>query len=532
MRTLALDGRMGASGDMLLAALLAAGGDPAVLAPVEDALDVRYERATTTKNGISATSVDVVLTDGAEEGTDDHATHHHDDDDHHHHDHTHAEGHGPTRTYEEVLALLDSMELPDGVATEATAVFEILGEAEAAVHGTTLSETAFHEVGADDAIADVVGVSLLLEDLDVDRVVTTPLSTGGGEVSIAHGTYPVPTPAVVEIAERADWQIRGGPVDAELLTPTGAAVLAHVAEGIDSLPALAVDSSGYGAGGYTFETHPNVLRAIVGDGSGGLSRDSIAVLETNLDDATPEVLGGLQETLTTVGALDVSIVPLTMKKSRPGHLVKVVVKPEDAQRVAQRLAEETGTLGVREHGAGHRWIADRTVRTATVSHGDTRHEVAVKHASADGEAYDISGEYDDALAVATDTGLPVREVLERAERAVRDGYADRLVHFVDGDDWTTDDAEAYRHPSLEEEGFVHLSTPAQIVSVAQSHYGDADDPHLLVVDPDRIDAQIKYEEQPSGGFAHVYGSIPTDAVVDVLPFPRENGRYALPDDLR
>jgi len=546
MRTLALDGRMGASGDMLLGALLAAGADRSVLATVEDALGVRYETSSRTKNGISATAVDVVLTAGTDSNATGHDGHTHGDHthdghtddghthgDHAHDGHTHAEGAGPNRTYGAVVDIVTGMDLPSPVEADALSIFELLGAAEASVHGTELEATHFHEVGADDAIADVVGVCLLLDDLAVDRVVTTPLSAGGGEVEIAHGSYPVPTPAVVELAEQADWQLRGGPVEAELLTPTGAAILAHVADGVESLPTLTIDESGYGAGGYSFDTHPNVLRALVGTAGGGLRRDSITVLETNVDDAPPEILGGLQESLVDAGALDVSIVPMTMKKSRPGHLVKVIVKPEDAQRVAQRLAEETGTLGIREHGAGHRWIADRDSRIATISHDGTRYEVAVKLARTDGEVYDVSAEYDDALAVSAETGLAVRDVMRRAETAMRDGYADRLVHFVEGDRWERfADAESYRAPSLSETGFVHCSTPTQIVSVAQSHYPDADDPQLLVLDPTRIDAEIKYEEQPTGGFAHVYGSIPTEAVVDVLAFPRRDGRYVLPEQLQ
>jgi uncharacterized protein (TIGR00299 family) protein len=426
MRTLALDGRMGASGDMLLAALLAAGADRTALAPVEATLDVRYEVGETVKTGIQATTVDVVLTEEAAsaDDTDDGHDQSHDDSSHNHshghsHDHTHAEGHGPSRTYTEVTDIVESMGLPTAVEADALAIFEMLGEAEAGVHGTDLSETHFHEVGADDAIADVVGVCLLLADLDPDRVVTTPLATGGGEVEMSHGTYPVPTPAVVELAERAHWQLRGGPVDAELLTPTGAAILAHVAAGVDRLPEMTVEASGYGAGGYSFDSHPNVLRALVGETSGGLSRDPITVLETNIDDTTPEVLGGLQERLAEVGALDVSIVPLTMKKSRPGHLVKVIVKPDDAQRVARRLAEETGTLGIREHGAGHRWIADRETRSVTISHEGTTYSVSVKIASTGGDTYDVSAEYDDALAVARETDQSVRAVMRRAEEAAR-----------------------------------------------------------------------------------------------------------------
>jgi hypothetical protein len=162
------------------------------------------------------------------------------------------------------------------------------------------------------------------------------------------------------------------------------------------------------------------LRALLGETSGDLSRETITVLETNLDDTTPEVLGSLQERLADAGARDVSVVPLTMKKSRPGHLVKVVVKPEDAQQVARRLAEETGTLGVREHGAGHRWIADRETTTVTVSVGSTDYDVAVKVASTGEDVYDVSAEYDDALAVARETDLPVRDVARRAEAAVRE----------------------------------------------------------------------------------------------------------------
>ena len=447
MNVLALDGRMGASGDMLLGALIAAGADPAALAPVEDALGVRYAVGETEKNGIGATTVDVLVEgdggsrSGGPNGDDkEHGHGHHSSDhghehhkhghdhnhEHHGHDHEHtddhAEGAGPHRSYPEVVDLVAGMGLPDAVEADALAIFEVLGEAEAAVHGTDLESTHFHEVGADDAIADVVGTVLLLADLDPDRVVTTPLSTGGGEVAMSHGRYPVPAPAVVEIAGGADWAIRGGPVDAELLTPTGAAILAHVADGVDALPPIRVRATGYGAGDRDFPEHPNVLRAIVGEGqSGGLVHDEIRVLETNVDDVSPEVLGGLHETLAAAGARDVSVVPLSMKKSRPGHLVKVIVRPEDVERVARRLAEETGTLGVRETGARHRWIAERTVETVTVDVDGEAHEVAVKVAADDaGSVYDVSAEYDDAAALAHEVGLPVREVMRLAERAYRD----------------------------------------------------------------------------------------------------------------
>ncbi|WP_336325962.1 nickel pincer cofactor biosynthesis protein LarC [Halovenus sp. HT40] len=438
MQTLAFDARMGASGDMLLAALIDAGGDPEVLAPVEAALDVSYDIGETTRNGIAATEVTVRLAGDSDEADHSHShddqghdghdhSHdgHEDDDGHDHshgdHSHDHAEGAGPTRTYAEVVEIIEGMDLPASVETDALEIVRLLGEAESNVHGTDLDDTHFHEVGADDAIADIVGAALLFDDLDPERVVTTPVATGGGEVSMSHGTYPVPVPAVLELAERADWSLRGGPVEAELLTPTGAAILAAFADGVDRLPTLDIDTSAYGAGGYTFEEYPNVLRAVRGTATAGLSRDPVTVLETNLDDATPEELGGLQESLSDAGALDVSILPATMKKSRPGHLVKVIVKPDDADRVARRLAVETGTLGVREHGRGHRLIADREKRTVAVETDTGSVEISVKIARLGEEVFDVSAEFDDAQAAAAETDEQVRGLMRRAEELAREG---------------------------------------------------------------------------------------------------------------
>jgi uncharacterized protein (TIGR00299 family) protein len=448
MRTLAFDGRMGASGDMILGALVDVGANPEVLTIVEDSLPIRYTIETTEKSGIAAMTVDVLLTEGdgeeAVEESDDtddadygedsrdyenahdrsNHTHSHDredshDRDHEHEDHDHhehAEGSGPLRSYPEVVEIVSRMGLDSEVEASALDVFEILGEAEAAVHGTDLDETHFHEVGADDAIADVVGAALLFADLAPERVLTTPLATGGGEVGMSHGQYPVPTPAVVEIAADVDWSLRGGPVERELLTPTGAAILARYAEGIEALPALSLSASGYGAGGYDFPERPNVLRGLLGDARAELRREDIRVLETTLDDATPEILGGLQDSLRAVGARDVTVLPATTKKSRPGHVVQVIIKPEDTERVARRLAEETGTLGVREGSARHRWVADREIRSVTLEIEGSEYAVDVKIASdSEGEVYDVGAEYDDATSVARETDLPIREVMRRAE---------------------------------------------------------------------------------------------------------------------
>ena len=439
MRTLAFDGRTGAAGDMLLGALLAAGANRDALAPVERALPVEYRVERVNRHGVTATSVDVLSTADDERERDDpdnaddtplrddadghaheHTHGHSHDGTEHTHDHPHAEGHGVTRTYPEVVDIVEGLDIPERARDWALGAFRRLGEAEAAVHDTDLDETAFHEVGADDAVADIVGAALLLADLDPDRVVTTPVSAGGGEVEMAHGVYPVPAPAVVNIADDADWELRGGPVARELLTPTGAAFLAEVADGVASLPPMEVASSGYGAGSLDLPERPNVVRAVVGDASGGLARDEIRVLETNLDDASPELLGDLQRSLAAAGARDVTVLPATMKKSRPGHLVKVIVKPADVERVARRLAAETGTLGVRETGASHRWIAERSVETVELAIDGETFAVDVKVASDDrGTLMDVSAEFDDAAAVAEAVDRPVREVMRRAEEAVR-----------------------------------------------------------------------------------------------------------------
>ena len=538
MHTLAFDGRMGASGDMLLGALLDAGADRAALEAVEGALEVEFLVNRVEKAGITAISVDVVRPgEDPEHGYGhDHDHHGHGHSHDHNQDHSHAEGSGPHRTYPEVVSIVESMGLPADVEADALAVFRLLGEAEAAVHGTDLAGTHFHEVGADDAIADIVGVALLLHDLDPHRILTTAVATGGGEVDMAHGRYPVPTPAVIELVETADWSIRGGPVEAELLTPTGAAILAHFAEGVDTLPPIEMAGHGYGAGDMDFPNHPNVLRVLSGSIHNGLQRDDIAVLETNVDDVSPEVLGSLQTSLAEAGALDVAILPMTMKKSRPGHLVKVIVKPENAEAVARQLAHETGTLGVRQSGVAHRWIANRRTVTTTVSIDGERYDLPVKIASdGSGEIYDLSAEFDDAKAVATHTGLPVRDVQRRAETVARHGGAleETLVHIVEAERWAeVDEDGSYAPETLDAEGFIHLSPARQAPTVAQVNYTDAAEPRLLVIDRAAIEADLKYEEMPTGAYPHLYRPLPAAAVENVIEFPREAGRFVLPESLR
>ncbi|MFP4591299.1 MAG: nickel pincer cofactor biosynthesis protein LarC [Halobacteriales archaeon] len=389
MRTLALDAGMGAAGDMLLGTLLDLGADAGALEPIERGLDASVVVEVVDRGGVSAVDVTV-------EGV----------------------APTPTRTPHEVREVLDDLDLGGDVRRRALAVVDRLATAEGSVHGADPESVHFHEVGADDAIVDICGTVALLRDLDPDAVVVGPVACGAGTVETAHGTYPVPPPAVAALAADADWILAPGPVEGELLTPTGAALLAELASGRERLPPMRLAATGYGAGDRTYPDRPNVLRGLLGEAVERLRREPVALLETVLDDATPETLGALQETLPEVGALDVAVLPATMKASRPGHLVQVVVDPVDADAVARRLAAETGTLGVREVPVCHRWVADRHVETVEVEVAGSTYVVDVKVATdSAGDRIDVSAEDRDARRVAREAGLPVREVRRRAEAA-------------------------------------------------------------------------------------------------------------------
>lgn len=388
---LAFDASTGAAGDMIQAALIDAGADRELLQQVEGVVPVSYEFRRVDRAGVKALKVDVVG------GGDDEGGHAH-------------------RSYREVVDIVEGTDIASPVKEDALEVFRLIGEAEAAVHDVPLDELDFHEVGADDAVADVLGASLLFHDLDEDAVTGT-IAVGGGRVEAAHGSMPVPVPAVTEILEGSGHAVEGGPVEAELLTPTGAALLVHFTEPVDGLPGMRVEWTGYGAGKKEFSV-PNVLRVLRGEQR--MRREDIEVLETNVDDVSPEVLGGLYDRLLEEGARDVSLQPLQMKKNRPGHLVRVVVRREDAARLARVLAEETGSLGVRSTPYTHRFVADRETHTVEVDVESETYQAEVKVASINGEVYDVSGEYEDARRIAGEAGVPVRRVLHLMEESWRE----------------------------------------------------------------------------------------------------------------
>ncbi len=387
MNTLVFEAGMGAAGDMILGTCLALGGDNARLDPIADALDLEVSIEEVTRNGVTGIDVDVSETDTIE------------------------------RTPEAVHDVIDDLPLAQSVTDRSHRTVDRLTRAEAAVHGEEEAAVHFHAVGADDAIFDICGTLTLLEDIGVEQVVVGPITTGTGRVETDHGVYPVPVPAVSELAADSSLVLESGPVDAELLTPTGAAVLAEVAESRVSLPAMRLDRIGYGFGDRQFPDRPNALRGSIGTVVDSLRQEPITVLETVVDDVTPETLGRLHDRLHAHGARDVTVLPTTMKKARPGHLIQVVVPPEAAERVARRLAAETGTLGIREHSVTHRWQADREQETVTIEVDGHHHEIDVKVArDTAGSVIDVSAEDDDAAAIAATTDQPVRHIRKLAER--------------------------------------------------------------------------------------------------------------------
>ncbi|MFB6112229.1 MAG: nickel insertion protein [Halobacteriaceae archaeon] len=248
------------------------------------------------------------------------------------------------------------------------------------------------------------------------------------------------------------------------------------------------------------------------------------LLETSLDDATPETLGTLQESLLAAGAANVTVIPTTGKRARPGHLVQVMVEAGAAEAVAKELARETGTLGVRELPVTHRFVAetDRRIAVLAVSELDAdATAVGVKVAWMDDAVYDLSAEHAEATAVATRTGLATKEVAAQAEAAVRGSPTDRIVHLVPAETWAaSDDESAYAPSSVEEAGFVHCAKPEQVPTVANANFDTQTDLRALVIDPRKLSSPVRYEATRDRYFPHVYGPLDRDAIVAEPAVPR------------
>lgn len=394
MRSLIFEPFSGAAGDMILASLIGLGADgEKIRETIESAVDVRVSVGSADKRGIRAVDVKV------------HApreTHH--------------------RHYYDLVDVIKGAGLPPAVEQSALGVFAIMAEAESGVHGVPLEALHFHEVGQNDALADVIGSCYAIHEIAADAVLCTPANVGGGKVKAAHGMMSVPAPATLEILRQSGLLFYGSG-SRELLTPTGAALLAYFAKPVENIPRGQVISVGYGAGDADTED-PNVLRAILMDTHDTLSRDTIEVLETNVDDVTGEVLGNLFDRLLSAGARDVTITPTTMKKGRSGHIIKVITKPQDSDNVARVLMKETGTLGVRVIPTRHRYIADRRIEEVTLILRGEEFGVPVKIAQdRTGEILHMSAEYEDCRRIAEKVKLPLKEVMRRVEEEAWERFA-------------------------------------------------------------------------------------------------------------
>lgn len=387
MRVLYFDCFAGASGDMMLGALVDAGLPLDTLKawlgtlPL-DGWTLRAERVV--RQGVSATSVTVV-------------------DESHPHRHHH-------RGLSDIVGIVDRSGLSPTVKARATALFERLAQAEAAVHGIPVDEVHFHEVGAVDSIVDIVGAVAGLEWFGADEVVASPINVGRGTVECAHGTLPVPAPATARLLEGVP-VYSAGP-EGEMLTPTGALLVTGFATRFGRLPAMRVGRIGYGAGTRITPGWPNVLRLMVGETDEARSRDTVVVVECDIDDMSPQFFGPLMERLLASGAVDVYYTPVQMKKGRPGILVTALAPPDRREGVVATLFRETTTIGVRYHEAGRECLSREFV-TVPTRHGDVR----IKLARIEGRTVNAMPEFDDCARLAAERGVPVRDVQAEALRA-------------------------------------------------------------------------------------------------------------------
>jgi len=374
-----LDAFSGISGDMLVGALADAGAGHQAIIDAIDSLEtgavVSFERVK--RNGIGATKYHV------------------------HAEETHAHRHLP-----HIIRMIEKASIAEAAKQNAIAVFRRLGQAEAEVHQMPLEKVHFHEVGAADSIADIVGACVAFDQLDIGSIVCSPLNVGSGTVKTEHGLLPVPAPATALLLKNAPVYSRGPAL--ELTTPTGAAVATTLAQSFGVLPPMKVARVGYGAGGYDFTDQANVLRVLVGEPTGADEALAVAVIEANIDDLNPQVLAYTTERLLEFGALDVTLEPLVMKKGRPGNLLRVIARPEDREALAQLVFAETSTMGLRIYAAERR-VQARTWTEVETQYGRVRVKVS-------GEGY-YAPEYEDCRKLARESGVALKTIIAEANYA-------------------------------------------------------------------------------------------------------------------
>lgn len=421
MKTLYLQCEMGASGNMLMGALASLLEEPEAFVREMNALplpktEFRMEHAS--RCGIGGTLVTVLVEGQEEDHTHSHEHHHehdhgHGHDDHHDHDHHPEHGHHHA-SLSDITAVIDGLPLSDRVRKDASAVYRNIAEAEAAVHGTTPGEVHFHEVGTLDAVADVVGVCRLMELLAPDRIVCSPVHTGFGSVSCAHGILPVPAPATALLLQGIPTE--AGAIEGELCTPTGAALLRYFVTSFQQMPPMTVARIGCGLGTHEFAA-ANILRAFWGESApepaGG---EEIAELQCNTDDLTGELAAYAVQVLLRAGALDAFTVPCQMKKGRPGLLFTVLCRPEDEEQMTALLFRYTSTIGVRKSRRA-RTVLARAEETRT-----TRSGVPIRCKVSTGCGVTrCKPEFEDVAALADRTGVTPEEILREIAQAEEPG---------------------------------------------------------------------------------------------------------------
>ena len=400
MRTLYIDCGMGAAGDMLTAALLELLSESDRKAFLKELSGlgipgVSFHAEPMEKCDIRGTHMKVTV-DGVEEESLD--AHHHEH--HHGHDHGHAHHHSGMHDIEHIVR--GHMQVSDRVKDDIMAVYALIGEAESHAHGVPVSEIHFHEVGSLDAVADIAAVCLLMERLSPDQVIVSPIHVGSGHVHCAHGILPVPAPATAYILK--DVPIYGGAIDGELCTPTGAALLKHFATGFGSMPVMRTEAIGYGMGMKDFPA-ANCVRAMLGETED--RSETVTELSCNVDDMTAEQIGFAMEKLFETGALEVYTIPIGMKKSRPGTLIRVICREEDREAMVRSIFRHTSTIGIRETSQ-RRYVLDREIRTVETKLGEVRQKIS--------RGYGVirsKYEYDDLARIARENDMSVEEVRER-----------------------------------------------------------------------------------------------------------------------
>ena len=405
LRTLYFDLFSGAAGDMILGALIDAGVPLAEVRRAIGTLAIDPEAVWTervTRAGVSATKFCV----RGEDGPHGHAEAH---------DHAHeaAAHHEPARTLAEIDTLIDKSGLSPAGRARARHLFRRLGEAEAAVHGTSLEGVHLHEVGSLDSIVDIVGTVHALEWLGVEQIVASPLNVGSGIIRSAHGAYPVPAPATLRLL--ADAPVYAGSQQVELVTPTGALLVTDYAAAFGPMPPMRVRGSGYGAGARDLPGTPNVTRVVLGESLDAAATEAIVAIEAEIDDMNPQIFGVLIDRLLEQGAHDVFYTPVQMKKNRPGTLLTVIAPPAARERLVTTIFRETTTLGVRYQDM-QRECLDREITQVETALGAVRMKVARRH----GVVVNAAPEFDDCARLAGRHGTPIKDVQALATKAFLD----------------------------------------------------------------------------------------------------------------